>query len=87
MARPNGAPRGRIQRGNAAGYQLGSGLSYRPTCNLPAAEAEKIVIAAAAMNCSVSGLIQQLVARMDVDEHGVPRWYEPADDLQQRLIA
>lgn len=87
MARPNGAPRGRIQRGNAAGYQLGSGLSYRPTCNLPAPEAEKIVIAAAAMNCSVSGLIQQLVARMEVDENGVPVWYDPPEEDQQQLIA
>lgn len=87
MARPNGAQRGRIQRGNAAGYQLGSGLPYRPTCNLPPTEAEKIVIAAAAMECSVSGLIQQLVARMEVDEHGAPTWYEPPDEQQQRLIA
>jgi hypothetical protein len=54
---------------------------------LPAPEAEKIVIAAAAMNCSVSGLIQQLVARMEVDENGVPVWYDPPEEDQQQLIA
>lgn len=87
MSRRVGAPRGQIQRGNAVGYELGSGRSYRTSVNLPAGEAEKIVIAAAAMNCSVSGLMQQLVARMQVDEHGAPTWYEPPGEQQQRLIA
>lgn len=87
MSRRVGAPRGQIQRGNGVGYELGSGRSYRTSVNLPPDEAEKIVIAAAAMNYSVSGLMQQLVARMEVDEHGAPTWYEPPDEQQQRLIA
>lgn len=82
-----GAPRGRVQRGHAATYEVGSGGGYRPGVNLPSAEADKIVTASRAMNYSVSGLIQQLIARMEVDEHGVPKWFEKPAEEQQRLIA
>ena len=43
--------------------------------------------ASRAMNYSVSGLIQQLIARMEVDENGVPTWYEEPVEEQQQLIA
>jgi len=80
-----GAPRGKPQRGNYPSYVVGSGVNYRPGVNLPPAEADKLVTAALAMDCSVSGLLQQLVARMPVDAQGAPTWYEaPA---QQSLIA
>lgn len=82
-----GAPRGKPQRGNYPSYVVGSGVSYRPGVNLPPSEADKIVTAALAMDCSVSGLLQQLVARMVVDEHGVPAWYEPPDQLDDRMTA
>ena len=88
MVQPSaGAPRGRVQRGHAATYKVGSGVNYRPGVNLPPAEANKIVTASRAMNYSVSGLIQQLIARMEVDEHGVPTWFEKPAEEQQRLIA
>lgn len=80
-----GAPRGKPQRGNYPSYVVGSGLNYRPGVNLPPAEADKLVTAALAMDCSVSGLLQQLVARMPVDATGAPTWYETP--TQQALIA
>lgn len=83
----NGAARGRVQRGHPATYEVGSGANYRPGVNLPPAEANKIVTASRAMNYSVSGLIQQLIARMEVDQNGVPTWYEEPAEEQQRLIA
>lgn len=83
----NGAARGRVQRGHAVTYEVGSGHIYRPGLNLPPAEADKIVTASRAMNHSVSGLIQQLIARMEVDENGVPTWYEEPVEEQQQLIA
>lgn len=83
-----GAPRGKIQRGNGVTYVVGSGLRYRPGVNLPPAEADKLVAAAAVMDCSVSSVIQQLVARMEIDAStGAPTWYEAPDEQQQQLIA
>ena len=80
--------RGNAQRGkNAISYILGSGDPYRIGCNIPPAAAEKIVTAALGMNGSVSGLIVALIERMEVDENGIPTWYQPADELQQQLIA
>ena len=83
----NGAARGRVQRGHPATYEVGSGTNYRPGVNLPPADADKIVTASRAMNYSVSGLIQQLIARMEVDENGVPTWYVEPVEEQQKLIA
>lgn len=85
MAR-NGGPRGKPQRGNSPSYVMGSGLVYRPGLSLPPAEAEKIVLAAQATQCTVSGLLTQMVSRMEVDEHGVPSWFERPEE-QHRLIA
>ena len=82
-----GAPRGKVQRGNGVTYEVGSGQSYRPGVNLPAAEAEKLVTAARVLDCSVSFLIQQLVARMEVDPQGRPSWYPKPEALQEKLIA
>lgn len=83
----NGAARGRVQRGHAVTYEVGSGRTYRPGLNLPPAEADKIVTASRAMDYSVSGLIQQLIARMEVDENGIPTWFQESEEEQQRLIA
>jgi hypothetical protein len=82
-----GAPRGRLQAGNAPGYEVGCGRIYRPGVNLLPEDADKIVLAARATNSSVSGLIQQLIARMEVDEDGIPTWFDKPTEEQQRLIA
>ena len=80
-----GAVRGRPQRGNYASYVVGSGQIYRASVNLPPEDADKLVAAAREMDCSVSGLIQQLVARMAVAESGAPTWYAAPE--QQAMIA
>ena len=88
MGRQTGPVRGNAQRGkNAVSYVLGSGAPYRVGCNIPPTAAEKIVTAARGMNGSVAGLIVALIERMEVDENGVPVWYEPPDEQQEQLIA
>jgi hypothetical protein len=80
-----GAPRGKPQRGNHASYVVGSGQIYRASVSLPPAEADKLVATAREMDCSVSGLIQQIIAHLDIDECGLPSWYEAPG--QQAMIA
>jgi len=80
-----GAVRGRPQRGNYASYVVGSGQIYRASVNLPPEDADKLVAAAREMDCSVSGLIQQIIAHLDIDERGLPSWYEAPG--QQAMIA
>jgi hypothetical protein len=80
-----GAPRGKPQRGNYASYVVGSGQIYRASVSLPPAEADKLVATAREMDCSVSGLIQQIIAHLDIDERGLPSWYEAPG--QQAMIA
>lgn len=88
MGRQTGPVRGNAQHGkNSISYVLGSGAPYRVGCNIPPTAAEKIVTAARGMNGSVAGLIVALIERMEVDENGVPVWYEPPDEKQQQLIA
>ncbi len=80
MATPRpGAPKGRRQRGNECGYDITSGLPYRPGVNLAPKDAVKAVQVAAALNMSVSGLISQLVARLEVDDDYLPAW---ADEVR-----
>lgn len=88
MGHQGGPVRGAAQRGkNAVSYEVGSGKSYKVSCSLPPATAEKIVTAVRAMNGSVAGMLVALIERMEVDEQGVPFWYEPPDEQQQQLIA
>lgn len=79
---------GNAQRGkNAISYEVGSGLDYRISCNLPPEVADKVVTAARGMNGSIAGLVVAALAHMEVDENGFPTWYQPPDDLQEKLIA
>lgn len=88
MARHGGPIRGNAQRGkNAVSYEIGSGQPYKVSCSLPPEVAEKVVAAARGMNGSVAGLVVAALARMEVDENGVPVWYQPPDELQEKLIA
>lgn len=88
MGRRTGPVRGNAQRGkNVISYVVGSGAPYRVGCNIPPSAAEKIVTAARGTNGSVAGLIVALIERMEVDENGLPVWYEPPNEQQEQLIA
>lgn len=88
MARHGGPVRGNAQRGkNAVSYEIGSGQPYKVSCNLPPEVAEKVVVAARGMNGSIAGLVVAALAHMEVDEHGLPTWFQAPDEQQQRLIA
>jgi len=80
-----GAHKGRIQRGNEATYDVASGLPYRPTLNLNALSAAKTVRAAGSLRMSVSGLLNLLIDRMEVDEDGRPLWADELDSDEGRL--
>lgn len=88
MGHQGGPVRGAAQRGkNAVSYEVGSGQPYKVSCSLPPMTAEKIVTAVRAMNGSVAGMLVALIDRMEVDDYGVPTWYEPPEEQQQELIA
>ena len=80
-----GAVRGRPQRGNYASYVVGSGQIYRASVNLPPEDADKLVAAARLICCGDAGHIQQIIAHLDIDERGLPSWYEAPG--QQAMIA
>ncbi len=79
-----GPVRGRAQRGNEAAYDIDSGLPYRTTINLDPLAATRVIQAARVARMSVSGLINELVRRMPVDEDGRPAWADEFD-LDGRL--
>ncbi|HEX6514920.1 MAG TPA: hypothetical protein VF049_05070 [Nocardioidaceae bacterium] len=85
MARRGGRQPGKIQRGNEATYDPASGRNYRPTPTFAPLAAVKLIKAAEAMNMSVSGLLNELVRRMDVDEIGRPVWVDELDEDEGRL--
>lgn len=86
MAR--GPVRGNAQRGkNTVSYVVGSGLPYKASVTLPPDVADKIVTAVRGMDGSIAGMIVALIERLEVDENGVPVWYQPPDEQQQKLIA
>jgi hypothetical protein len=47
--------------------------------------AAKLAVAAEQMNLSVSGMVQELVRRLDVDGNGRPVWANEIDDNEGRL--
>ena len=68
-------------------YEVGSGQPYKVSCSLPAEIADRVVTAARGMHGSIAGLIVAALAHMEVDENGIPVWYEAPEEQQQRLIA
>jgi hypothetical protein len=79
------AVKGRPQRGNEATYDVTSGLSYRTTVNLDPVTAATTVQAARSLGMSVSGLLNRLAQRMEVDETGRPVWADELDADEGRL--
>lgn len=79
-------PRRQPPRNRTINYVVGSGVVYRPGLSLPPAEADKLVTAAQAMNCTVSGLLTKMVERLEVKQDGAPVWFERPNE-QGRLIA
>jgi len=80
-----GPIRGRVQRGNEAAYDISSGLPYRTTVSLDPLTSVKAVQAARTARMSVSGLLNELVRRMPVDEAGRPAWADELDLDDGRL--
>ena len=79
-------PRRQPPRNRPVHYVVGSGVVYRPGLSLPPVEADKLVTAAKAMDCTVSGLLTKMVERLEVDQDGAPVWFERPNQ-QGRLIA
>lgn len=85
---------GARQHGNAPRYDVTSGAKWRPNPTLEPAEAVKLYRAMDALNTSASGVIKELIARIDFDERGMPIWAdtdepigaEIADAVQSTLI-
>ncbi len=79
------AQHGKPQRGHEPQYQVGCGRSYRPGIYLGPAEADRAVTAALSMGMSVSGLLTELIKRMDVDDVGRPTWWKPEEEVTDPL--
>ncbi|MDM4723325.1 hypothetical protein QTQ03_28380 [Micromonospora sp. WMMA1363] len=73
MAR-RGARLGSAQRGNPPSYDITSGATWRPNPTLEPAQAVKLLRAMDAMGTSASAVINGLLARMPVDDTGLPLW-------------
>lgn len=82
MAR-RGPRRGVAQRGRESGYDITSGLPYRTSVQLEAEAAAKMVRAHRNSNLSLSGLINELIERMPVDEQGRPVWLGEVEQKRQ----
>ena len=72
-------PKPGAQRGNPPQYDVASGATWRPNPTLEPEQAVKLYRAMQAMGTSASGVMNQLIALMTVDEEtGLPTWAEPA---------
>lgn len=78
-------PRRHPPRGRSINYVVGCGEVYRPGVNLPPAEADKLVTAARNMDCTISGLLTKIIGRLEVDQNGLPLWYEPLAEQEQMI--
>ena len=79
MSQRRGPKSGASQRGNKPQYDVASGDTWRPNPTLEPQQAVKLYLAMTAMGTSASGVINELLARMDVDEKtGLPIWAEPS---------
>jgi len=80
-----GPVRGRAQRGNEPVYDINSGLPYRTSISVDPLAAVKLVQAARASQMSLSGVINGLLMRMELDEDGRPAWAGELDEDDGRL--
>ncbi|MDG4756137.1 MULTISPECIES: hypothetical protein [Micromonospora] len=74
MPQRRGARLGAPQRGNPPQYDAASGGTWRPNPTLEPANAVKLDRAMKAMGTSASAVINELLARMPVDDDGLPVW-------------
>jgi len=74
MEARRGPKLGARQRGNAPRYDIDSGGTWRPNPTLEPTQAAKLFRAMEAMGTSASAVINELLARMDVDDTGLPTW-------------
>jgi hypothetical protein len=76
---------GARQRGREARYDAASPQTIRISTTMSAQLAAKLAVAAEQMNLSVSGMVQELIRRLDVDGSGRPVWADEADQDEGRL--
>src|SRR5512144_196799 len=76
---------GARQRGREARYDPASAQTIRISTTMSASLAAKLAVAAKQMNLSVSGMVQELIRRLDVDENGRPVWASETEDSEGRL--
>lgn len=74
MQTRRGPKLGARQRGNAPRYDIESGATWRPNPTLEPAQAAKLCAAMEAMGTSASAVINEVLARMEVDDTGLPTW-------------
>jgi hypothetical protein len=67
--------------GSAPQYNPASGRSWRPGGTFSPENALKLYQAMEALGCSASGVLNELVARMDVDDDGRPVWAADRTDI------
>jgi hypothetical protein len=67
-------PKPGAQRGNRPQYDVTSGDTWRPNPTLEPAQAIKLYLAMGALDTSASGVINELIARMDFAPDGTPVW-------------
>ncbi|MEV6349579.1 hypothetical protein [Actinoplanes sp. NPDC051851] len=83
---------GARQKGNAPQYDVASGCTWRPNPTLEPTQAIKLFTAMGALETSASGVINELIARVEFDENGTPIWADtkqpiiPTGDAQGTLV-
>lgn len=76
---------GARQRGREARYDAASPQTIRISTTMSAELAAKLAVAAEQMNLSVSGMVQELIRRLEVDGSGRPVWADEVDQDEGRL--
>ncbi len=72
---------GARQHGNAPQYDVTSGDKWRPNPTLEPEQASALFRAMEALNTSASGVIRELIARVDFDEQGMPIWADTKEPI------
>jgi hypothetical protein len=73
---------GRAQTGRPVSYDPKSGQNWRTGVVIVPDMAEKAIKAAGFTGQSFAGLVNELIRRMPVDEHGRPVWADELDEQQ-----
>lgn len=76
-----GAP----QRGNAPQYDVESNATWRPNPTLEPEQAVTLYRTMLALQTSASGVINELLARVRIDDDGVPVWADTNQPIWAEL--